>query len=122
MIDPSRIKAQIRLTVFESEPLARLAEQRLQQEYIPCVVRCLGAGPGGWGVATNLPHAMYVKAGDEMHARQVLDLLPAEIAETEGRSSRPTYRPSVMLVAVLIIMAAALLFGAVELVINRLIR
>ena len=121
-MDPSRNKAQIKLTVFENEPLARLAEQRLQQESIPCLVRCLDAGAGGWGVANNLPHAIYVKAGDQMRAHQVLDLLPAEIGEMEWQSSRPTYRPSIKPVAVLIIMSAALLFGVVELVINRLIR
>ena len=82
-------KIQVRLTVCDNEPLARLAEQRLQQEHIACVVSSLGPGPGGWGVATFLPHAIYVKATDEMHARQVLGVTPAEIEERE-----PTPAPS----------------------------
>ena len=80
---------QVRLTVFGNEALARLAEQRLSQERIPCVVRSLGAGPGGWGVATNLPHALYVLAEEEMLARQLLDIAPAEIAE-RGNPARPS--------------------------------
>ena len=121
-MDPSRTRKQVRLTIVENEPLARLAEQRLQQENIRCVVRSLGAGPGGWGVATNLPHAIFVKGTDEMHARQVLDLPPEEIAEREGPSARPPRRLSFMIVAILIITAAALLFGTLELVIENIIR
>ena len=111
-------RKQVRLTVFGNEPLAYLAEQRLRQDNIPCVVRSLGAGPGGWGVATNLPHAIYVKTSDEMRARQVLDLPPSEIAEREGPPSRPTYRLSTVIMITLIIAAAALLFGTVGLAIR----
>lgn len=120
-MDP-RNKKQIKLTILENEPLARLAEQRLRQENIPCVVRSLGVGPGGWGVATNLPHAIYVKASDEMSARDVLELAPAEIAERDDSPSRVPQRPSIMVIATLIILAAALLLGTVELFINRLVR
>ena len=121
-MDTFRAKRQVRLTIFENEPLARLAEQRLNQESIPCLVRCLGAGAGGLGVATNLPHAIYVNSDDEMGARLVLELVPAEIAEREGQPSRPRYRLSVMVVVVLIVTAAALLFGVAELLIDRLVR
>ena len=117
-----RGRKQVRLTVFENEPLAHLAGQRLRQEEIPCVVRSLGAGPGGWGVAANLPHAIYVKSGDEMRARQVLDLEPAEIDERDGPNPAAAPRPSVVIVTMLIITAAALLLGALELVIGGLIR
>ena len=117
-----RGKKQIKLTILENEPLARLAEQRLWQEDIPCVVRSLGVGPGGWGAATNLPHAIYVKASDEMSAREVLELAPAEIAEREDSSSHAPQRPSTVVIATLIILAAALLLGTVELFVNRLIR
>ena len=108
--------------MFEGEPLARLAEQRLKQEEIPCVVRSLGAGPGGWGAATNLPHAIYVKGNDEMRARQVLDLEPSEIAEREGRVRQQPYRVSIFIVFMLIVTVAALIFGMIELVVQRILR
>ena len=49
---PSREK-QVRLTAFDNEPMARLAEQRLGQIGIPCLIRPLRAGPGLWGSAYN---------------------------------------------------------------------
>ena len=120
-MDP-RNKKQIKLTILENEPMARLAEQRLWQEEIPCVVRSLGAGPGGLGGATKLPHAIYVKASDEMSAREVLELPPAEIAEREDSPSSAPQRPSTAVIATFIVLAAALLLGTVELLVNRLIR
>ena len=122
MMDRPRSRTQVKLTVFENEPLARMAEQRLLQEAIPCVVRSLDAGPGGWGSASNLPHAIYVTAAEEMRARQVLDLAPAEIGEREGASPQPTYRVSLPVVVILIVTVAALIFGVLELVIERIIR
>jgi hypothetical protein len=76
-------RKQVRLTTFNNEPLARLAEQRLQQEGIPCLVRSLQGGPGLWGSAYNLPHSLYVYQSDEMRAREVLDLTPLEIIERD---------------------------------------
>ena len=67
---------QVRLTVFDNEPLARLAEQRLQQAGIPCFIRSLRGGPGLWGSAYNLPHDLLVYASDETPARELLDLVP----------------------------------------------
>ncbi len=121
-MDAFQTKRQIQITVFENEPMARLAEQRLRLESIPCLVRCLGAGPGGLGVADNLPHALYVNSRDEMGARLVLELAPGEIAEREGRISRPKYGLSMVVVIVLIITAAALLFGVAEMLITGLVR
>ena len=106
---------QVRLTVFENEPLARLAAQRLQQEDIRCVVRSLGMGPGGLGVATYLPHALFVNSTDEMIAREVLGLAPAEIAEREKHSSQPDTGRFALTVLVLMVMGAAVLFGLIEL-------
>ena len=117
----ARNKKQVRLTVFDSEPLAHLAEQRLRQENIPCMVSSLGAGPGGWGVATNLPHAIYVRAEDEMRAREVLDLAPAEIAERQ-RQPRQPQSFSTVVVVFLIVASAALVLGMLELVFNNLFR
>ena len=115
-------KIQVRLTVCDNEPLARLAEQRLQQEHITCVVSSLGPGPGGWGVATFLPHAIYVKATDEMHARQVLGVTPAEIEEREPTPAPPHRRRSIPVVVVLIFVAGALLLGTIELAVKYIIR
>ena len=111
-------KIQVRLTVCDNEPLARLAEQRLQQEHITCVVSSLGPGPGGWGVATFLPHAIYVKATDEMHARQVLGVTPAEIEEREPTPAPPHRRRSIPVVVVLIFVAGALLLSTIELAVE----
>ena len=85
------------------------------------MVSSLGAGPGGWGVATNLPHAIYVKAEDEMRARQILDLDPTEIAERQDQPRR-VQSYSTIVVAFLIITAAALVLGMLELVFNNLFR
>ena len=113
---------QVRLTVYDNEPLARLAEQRLQQGHIACVVSSLGVGTGGWGVATFLPHAIYVKATDEMQARQVLGITPEEIEEREPTPDPPRHRRSIPIVVVLIIVAGALLLGSIELAVRQIIR
>ena len=60
---------QVRLTGFDNEPMARLAEQRLRQIDIPCFIRCLRGGPGLWGSAYNLPHDLFVYESDEPQAR-----------------------------------------------------
>ncbi len=81
---------QVSLAVFDNEPTARMAEQRLQANGIRCLVRSLQGGPGLWGSAYNLPHDLLVYEQDEMEAREVLDLVPLEITE---RESPPTVRP-----------------------------
>ena len=100
---------QIQLTVYDNEPLARLAQQRLQQEGVPCIVRSLGVGPGGWGVATYLPHGLYVGASDEMKAREILELPPSEIAERDGTSSRTPIKIHPALIVLLLVVVAAVL-------------
>ena len=57
-------RKQVRLTGFDNEPLARLAEQRLWQSGIPCITRSMRGGPGLWGSAYNLPHDIYVYEAD----------------------------------------------------------
>ena len=64
----------VRLAVFPDEPSARLAEGRLLGAGIPCLVKALGVGPGGWGVAVSLPHALYVRREDLERARSLLGL------------------------------------------------
>ncbi|MDA0264494.1 MAG: DUF2007 domain-containing protein [Chloroflexi bacterium] len=87
---------QISLTVFDNEPTARMAEQRLQLEGIPCLVRSLRGGPGLWGSSYNLPHDLLVYEEDVMRAREVLEVPPKEILERErgwdgdGQTDRPS--------------------------------
>ena len=90
--DRRRGGKQVRLAIFNNEPMVRLAEQRLQQAGIPCLSRSLRGGPGLWGSAYNLPHDLYVYQADEMEAREVLDLEPQEIEErdTQDRPSSGT--------------------------------
>ena len=83
----SRQEKQVRLTAFDSEPMARLAEQRLRAVGIPSVTRSLRGGPAIWGSAYNLPHDLYVHESDEMRAREVLELTPLELTEREARAS-----------------------------------
>ena len=74
---------QVQLTMFNNEPMARLAEQRLRLEGIPSLIRSSHGGPGLWGSAYNLPHGLYVFQSDEMQARDILALAPLEIAERD---------------------------------------
>ena len=82
---------QVSLKVFDNEPTARMAEQRLNQEGIPCLVRCLRGGPGLWGTAFNLPHDLLVFEGDDLQARDILEIPPQEISE---REHEPDVSPS----------------------------
>ena len=82
-----RREKQVRVSVFSNEPMARLAEQLLRQEGIPCLTRSLQGGPGLWGSAYNLPHGLYVYESDEMRAREALDLAPLEVEERELSAS-----------------------------------
>ena len=81
----SRKEKQIRVAVFDNEPLARLAVQRLQGMGIPALTRCLRGGPGLWGSAYNLPHDIVVYESDEVQARSLLDLEPAENMDLDNR-------------------------------------
>jgi hypothetical protein len=100
---------QVSLTTFDNEPLARLAEQRLRQAGIRCVVRSLNAGPGLWGSAYYQPHGIYVFESDEMWAREVLDLIPREVAERERAASGPGRQPRAWLIGLIIAIIIALI-------------
>jgi len=87
-LQSQRAGKQVRLTIFENEPVARMAEQRLQLEGIPSMIRPLQGGPGLWGSAYNLPHGLYVFQSDAIWAKDVLELPPSEIVErAEGDAS-----------------------------------
>ena len=116
-------RKQVSLRVFDNEPTARMAEQRLQMEGIPCLVRSLRGGPGLWGTAYNLPHDLLVYEGDEDLAREVLQYVPQEILERdreEQRESLAPLMPQWMVTATIVVIAA---FIALTVVIaNRAVR
>ena len=116
-------RKQVSLRVFDNEPTARMAEQRLQMEGIPCLVRSLRGGPGLWGTAYNLPHDLLVYEGDEDLAREVLQYVPQEILERdreEQRESLAPLMPQWMVTATIVVIVA---FIALTVVIaNRAVR
>ena len=121
-----RSRKQVSLTVFDNEPTARMAEQRLQLEGIPCLVRSLRGGPGLWGSAYNLPHDLLVYEDDEMRAREVLDVAPKEILERERQGQQQqlptpqTTMPQWMVTGAIIFIVAFLALAVV--VANRAVR
>ena len=100
-------RKQVRLTVYDNEPMARMAEQRLWQSGIPCIIRSLRGGPGLWGSAYNLPHDLCVYENDEVRARRVLGL-PQPL---EGETDAPANGSRRWLWLVLVIAAVVLLLG-----------
>jgi len=120
-----RARKQVRLRVYDNEPTARMAEQRLQLEGIPCLVRSLRGGPGLWGTANNLPHDLLVYEGDEARARDILKVVPREEREGEQLSEmrgeqRSQLMPQWMVTATIVAIVA---FIALTVVIaNRAVR
>jgi len=121
--EPAR--KQVSLRVYDNEPTVRMAEQRLQLEGIPCLVRSLGGGPGLWGTAYNLPHDLLVYEGDEARARDILKVVPREEREGEQLSEmrgeqRSQLMPQWMVTATIVAIVA---FIALTVVIaNRAVR
>ena len=98
-------RKEVSLRVFNNEPTARIAEQRLQMEGIPCLVRYLRDGPGLWGTAYNLPHDMLLHEENEARAREALLILPREGREPcqeskEESSLMPLWMVTVTVVAI----------------------
>ena len=121
--EPAR--KQVSLRVYDNEPTARMAEQRLQLEGIPCLVRSLRGGPGLWGTANNLPHDLLVYEGEEARARDILKIVPREEREGEELSEmrgeqRSQLMPQWMVAATIVAIVA---FIALTVVIaNRAVR
>ena len=119
------VRKQVSLRVYDNEPTARMAEQRLQLEGIPCLVRSLRGGPGLWGTANNLPHDLLVYEGDEARARDILKVVPREEREGEQLSEmrgeqRSQLMPQWMVTATIVAIVA---FIALTVVIaNRAVR
>jgi hypothetical protein len=110
---------QVPLVVFDNEPMARLAEQRLRQAGVLCYTRSLGVGPGAWGSAYNLPHALCVYQADATRATEILGLAPAEVAHW-ARAAPARGRRVVRGLAAVTIIAAWLAAGAVAFLVARL--
>ncbi len=116
---------QVSLKVYDNEPTARMAEQRLNLEGIQCLVRCLRGGPGLWGTAYNLPHDLLVYESDEMQAREILEIPPQEIIERE-LGLDPVYEkptqvtPQWMVTVTIVVIVAFIAFTVV--IANRAIR
>ena len=104
-------RKQVRLTVYDNEPMARMAEQRLWQSDIPCIVRSLRGGPGLWGSAYNLPHDLCVYEGDEARARTVLGLPQPLESETENPSTSRRWLWLVLAVVVAVVVVGIVLAG-----------
>ena len=121
--EPAR--KQVSLRVYDNETTARMAEQRLQLEGIPCLVRSLRGGPGPRGTAYNLPHDLLVYEGDEARARDILKIVPREEREGEQLSEmrgeqRSQLMPQWMVTATIVAIVA---FIALTVVIaNRAVR
>ncbi len=92
MRSPRSRGKQVRLTGFNNEPMAKLAEQILRDEGIPCYTRSLHGGPGLWGSAYNLPHDISVYEEDEVRAREILELPPLDPAQRVARESAESGR------------------------------
>ncbi len=103
---------QLQLTVFDNEPEARMAEQRLFQEDIPCITKSLGGGPGLWGTAYNLPHGVYVYEDDATRARELLGLDADEATPGDGSSRGSGLRTNWGWVALVIIIGLTLVMVA----------
>lgn len=106
----------VTLEVFQSEPLARMAAHRLEAEGIRCMVRAVGVGPGGWGLAANVPHALDTWEEDAPQAREILNLMPAEIEERLGETASlgGMSLPRLLVLGVLAIVAIALVVQAAD--------
>lgn len=110
MAFPSRRKEkQVRVAVFDNEPLARLAEQRLREMGIPCLTRCLRGGPGLWGSAYNLPHDLVVYESDQGRARELLDLGPSENFEGADQGEQAASNSNLGLVLIGAVMGVVFL-------------
>ena len=115
---PGAERKQVSLRVFDNEPTARMAEQRLQIEGIPCLIRPLRGGPGLWGTAYNLPHDLLVYEGNEARASEVLQILPRAVREPYQESEdESSLMPSWVVTATIVAIMAFIAFAVA--IVNR---
>ncbi len=80
------------------------------------MVRTLHGGPGLWGSAYNLPHAVYVFESHEMVAREILDLVPLEMVEREpGRPANRAATPGLLLTLTILVVLLVIVLGGASL-------
>ena len=105
---------QVSLKVFDNEPTARMAEQRLNLEGVRCLVKSLRGGPGLWGTAFNLPHDLLVHESDEMQARDILKIPPNEVIEQQLGFDSGHEKPSPVIspwrISIIIVVVALIAF------------
>ena len=97
---PETERRQVSLRVFNNEPTARMAEQRLQMAGIPCLIRSLRGGAGLWGTTYNLPHDLLVYEEDQVRASEVLGVV---LREQDEKLSSPIQRWTVIVVITAIV-------------------
>ena len=110
----------VTLEVYSSEPLARMAAGRLELEGIQCMVRAVGIGPGGWGVAANVPHGLDAWEDDAVLAREILELMPAEIEDCMRETVGARTRFPMVVLAVLGIVTVAIVIQAADAIFGRI--
>ena len=105
---------QVSLKVFDNEPTARMAEQRLNLEGVRCLVKSLRGGPGLWGTAYNLPQDLLVHESDEMQARDILKIPPNEVIEQQLGFDAGYEKPSPVIsqwrISIIIVVVALIAF------------
>ena len=105
---------QVSLKVFDNEPTARMAEQRLNLKGVRCLVKSLRGGPGLWGTAYNLPHDLLVHESDEMQARDILKIPPNEVIEQQLGFDSGHEKPSPVIyqwrISIIIVVVALIAF------------
>ena len=107
---PETERRQVSLRVFNNEPTARMAEQRLQMEGIPCIIKSLRGGPGLWGPTYNLPHDLLVYQEDQGRASEILGVVLREPDE-ELSSRIPRWMVIVTIIAIVSLITFALAVG-----------
>ena len=97
---------QVRIAIFNSEPLAKLAEQQLYDSGVPCLIKSLNGGPGLWGSAYNLPHGIYVYERDTSKALDILQLDSIDDPYSDRDSGKPV---STLLILLMIVVALVII-------------
>ena len=107
---PETERRQVSLRVFNNEPTARMAEQRLQLAGIPCLIRSLRGGAGLWGTTYNLPHDLLVYQEDQGRASEILGVVLREPDE-ELSSRIPRWMVIVAITTIVSFITFALAVG-----------
>jgi len=80
----------VKVAEAANEALAGMWAELLENNGIPCLAKATGVGIGGWASAALLPHYLYVRAGDEQRA---IELLESFAADDPSLTIKPLRRP-----------------------------